>query len=244
MKIDRFCALLLAVAFAAIMTGCRPVKPVVKNETQPPKITLPSPSATLKVTPETIDKGQPAELSWTTSNATTVAIDGLGTVAASGSKKITPASSTTYHLTAQGDGGSTEANARVTVNIPTTDTTSHLTDQQLFEQNIKDIFFSYDNFDIRSDEAQIAKANADFLAQHPNIKFTIEGHCDERGSEVYNMGLGENRASTVRQALIDHGVSPDRIKVISFGKEKPFCTTAEEESCWQQNRRAHFVFSN
>jgi len=80
MKIDRFCALLLAVAFAAIMTGCRPVKPVVKNETQPPKITPPSPSATLKVTPETIDKGQPAELSWTTSNATTVAIDGLGTV--------------------------------------------------------------------------------------------------------------------------------------------------------------------
>src|SRR5215472_8822080 len=114
MKIERFCALLLAVAFAIVMTGCHPVKPVVKNDTQPPTITPPSPSATLKVTPETIDKGQPAELSWTTSNATTVAIDGLGTVAASGSKKITPASSTTYHLTAQGDGGSTEANARVT----------------------------------------------------------------------------------------------------------------------------------
>src|SRR5215470_7780736 len=124
MKIERFCALLLAFAFAFAMTGCHPVKPVVKTDTQPPKITPPSPSATLKVTPETIDKGQPAELSWTTSNATTITIDGMGTVAASGSKKITPASSTTYHLTAQGDGGNTEANARVTVNIPPTDTTT------------------------------------------------------------------------------------------------------------------------
>src|SRR5215468_8707230 len=138
MKIERFCALLLAIAFAFTMTGCRNRPAVAKTDTQPPKITPPSPSATLKVTPETIDKGQPAELSWTTSNATTVAIDGMGTVAASGSKKITPASSTTYHLTAQGDGGSTEANARVTVNISPTDTTTRLTDQQLFEQNIKD----------------------------------------------------------------------------------------------------------
>src|SRR5262249_47675376 len=99
MKIERFCALLLALAFATIMTGCHPLKPVVKPDPQPPKITPPSPSATLKVTPDTIDKGQPAELSWTTRNATTVTIDGLGTVAASGLKKITPASSTTYHLT-------------------------------------------------------------------------------------------------------------------------------------------------
>lgn len=240
---NKFYALLLGFAFALIMTGCHHNTPVAKTDTTtPPKITPPSPTATMKVTPETVDKGQPAELSWSTQNAATVTIDGLGTVSASGTRRITPASSTTYHLTAQGEGGSSEASARITVNIP--DTTSHLTDEQLFAQNMKDIFFSYDNFDIRTDETQIANADANFLTQHPNIKMVIQGHCDERGSDEYNMGLGENRASTVRKALIDRGVNADRIRIISLGKEKPFCTTAEDESCWQQNRRAHFVFSN
>ena len=193
--------------------------------------------------PDTVDKGQPAELSWNTQNASTVTIDGIGTVPATGSRKITPDSSTTYHLTAQGEGGSTDASARITVNIPT-DTTSHLTTRQLFEQNVKDVFFNYDNYDIRDDELQIISADADFLAQHPEIKFVIEGHCDERGSEVYNMGLGENRASKVKDTLEQHGVSADRIKIISYGKERPFCTTGEDESCWQQNRRAHFSLTD
>lgn len=242
MKISKFCALPLAFAFA-IIAGCHHNTPVAKTDTNPPKITAPSPTATLKVTPDTVQKGQSAELSWSTQNAATVNIEGIGTVSTSGTRRITPASSTTYHLTAQGDGGNSEASARITVNIPT-DTTSHLTDEQLFAQNIKDIFFNYDNFDIRSDESQTANADAEFLSQHPNMKMKIEGHCDERGSDVYNMGLGENRATAVKELLVQHGVSADRIKIISLGKEQPFCTTAENESCWQQNRRAHFVFSN
>lgn len=242
MKISKFCALPLAFAFA-IIAGCHHNTPIAKKDTNPPKITAPSPTAALKVTPDTVQKGQSAELSWSTQNAATVNIEGIGTVSASGTQRITPASSTTYHLTAQGDGGSSEASARITVNIPT-DTTSHLTDEQLFAQNIKDIFFNYDNFDIRSDESQTANADAAFLSQHPNMKMMIEGHCDERGSDVYNMGLGENRATAVKELLMQRGVSADRIKIISLGKEQPFCTTAENESCWQQNRRAHFVFSN
>ncbi|HLJ27583.1 MAG TPA: OmpA family protein [Candidatus Angelobacter sp.] len=243
MKINQFCAILLAIALAVIITGCHHNTPMTKTNPQPPTITPPSPSATLAITPDTVDRGQPAELSWKTQNATTVTIEGVGTVSASGSRKISPANSTTYHLTAKGDGGSTDANARITVNIPT-DTTSRLTEEQLFEQNVKDIFFNYDNYDIRPDEVRIASANADFLAKHPDIKLVIEGHCDERGSEDYNMGLGENRASVTKETLVRNGVSADRIKVISFGKERPFCTTAENESCFQQNRRAHFVFSN
>ena len=244
MKINRFCAFAVAIAFAILLTGCHRNTTASNNDhTQPPAKTVPSPSATLTVKPDTVDRGQQVELSWNTQNASSVSIDGVGTVTASGSRKLTPASSTTYRLSASGDGGSTEASTRVTVNIPT-DTTSQLTEKELFEKNIKDIFFSYDNFDIRPDEAQAANADADFLAKHPNMKFLIEGHCDERGSDVYNMGLGENRASIVRQTLIDHGVSPERIKIISFGKEKPFCTSTEDESCWQQNRRAHFVLSN
>ena len=78
-------------------------------------------------------------------------------------------------------------------------------------------------------------------AQHPNIKFTIEGHCDERGSIEYNLALGDNRANSAKQALVAAGVGADRIQTVSYGKERSFCTEHNEE-CWQQNRRARFVY--
>lgn len=243
MKINKLSAIFIAVVFA-IVTGCHTTPKTTKNDvTTPPAIKPPAPSASLKVVPDTVDKGQPAELSWNTQNASTVTIDGVGAVSASGSKRITPDSSTTFHLTAQGDGGSTEASARITVNIGP-DKTTRLTDEQLFAQNVKDVFFNYDNYDIREDELAIVNADADFLVQHPNMKLVISGHCDERGSEVYNMGLGENRAGKVKEILEQRGVTADRIKIISYGKERPFCTTGEDETCFQQNRRAHFAFSN
>ena len=248
MKIRRHYAILTIFAFTLALTiGCQhtPKKPA-QETTAPaitPKTAPPSPSATLKVTPDTVDKGQTAELSWSTSNAATISIDGIGAVSATGSKTITPSSSTTYHLTATGEGGSTDASARITVNIPTAVVTNP-TDEELFAQYVKDIFFSYDNFDIRQEEMQTVTRDAEFLAQHPNIKLVIEGHCDERGSEAYNLGLGENRAATIKNTLVQHGVGADRIKVISYGKEKPFCSSAENESCWQQNRRAHFALAN
>jgi len=113
-------------------------------------------------------------------------------------------------------------------------------DEELFAQNVKDAFFDYDKYDIRADAQQALQADAQFLAQHPNIRFTIEGHCDERGSTEYNLGLGDNRANAARNALVQAGVSADRIKTISYGKEKPFCTQSNEQ-CWQQNRRAHIT---
>jgi peptidoglycan-associated lipoprotein len=85
------------------------------------------------------------------------------------------------------------------------------------------------------------QADARFLNQHPNINFTIEGHCDERGSTEYNLALGDNRANAVKNALAQAGVNASRIKTISYGKEKPFCTESNEQ-CWQQNRRGHFVY--
>jgi peptidoglycan-associated lipoprotein len=116
-----------------------------------------------------------------------------------------------------------------------------LTDEQLFAQNVKDIFFSYDNADVRADEQTDVSGDAAFLAGHPALKVVIEGHCDERGSDEYNLTLGESRADKIKNALIQQGVSSDRIKVISLGKERPFCSSAENDACWQQNRRAHFV---
>lgn len=116
-----------------------------------------------------------------------------------------------------------------------------LSDEQLFAQSVKDIFFSYDNADVRTDEQSILSGDTAFLVSHPALKVVIEGHCDERGSEEYNLTLGESRADKIKNALIHDGVSSDRIKVISYGKERPFCSSTENEDCWQKNRRAHFV---
>jgi peptidoglycan-associated lipoprotein len=234
---------LLAIAFTVIMAGCHHKQPVAKVTPPPPAVAPVAPAASVTVTPETVDQGQTVELSWKTENASKVNIEGIGPVSASGSKTLTPGASTTYRLTATGDGGSTDASARVTVNTPQKQV-SQITDEELFAQSVKDIFFSYDDAKIGQDQQSALNADADFLAKHPAMKLVIEGHCDERGSEDYNLGLGENRASTVKSILAQHGVGADRVRVISMGKEKPFCSTAENESCWQQNRRAHFVFSN
>lgn len=233
---------LCLVALMVILAGCHhkpaPAAPISEA---PPKIISPVPTASLKAVPESVERGESVELNWSTQNATAVTIEGIGTVAASGSQKITPQSSTTYHLTASGDGGSVDASARVTVNIPVAKV-PELTDAQLFAQNVKDIFFDYDVYNLRSDEQGTANSDAAFLAQHGGINLLIEGHCDERGSDEYNLGLGENRASTIKDWLMAHGVTANRIRIVSYGKERPFCTTAEDDACWSQNRRAHFVF--
>jgi len=120
-------------------------------------------------------------------------------------------------------------------------TTSNATEEELFSRNVKDIYFDYDKYDVRADQQGSLQGDAQFLQQHSNIHVTIEGHCDERGSTEYNLALGASRADGVKNALIQAGVGGDRIKTISYGKEKPFCTESNE-SCWQQNRRGHFVY--
>lgn len=234
---------ILAIAFGIACTGCHHKMTAANPATPPTPAAAPAPVASISVSPETVQRGQTAELSWNTQNASSVTIDGIGAVDASGTKQITAQESTTYHLNAKGDGGSTEADASLTVTEPTKPV-ARLTDEQLFEQNVKDVFFGYDNADIRNDEESLVNSDAQFLSAHPGMQLLIEGHCDERGSEDYNMALGDSRAKRVRDALVQQGISADRIKLISYGKEKPFCTTAENESCWSKNRRAHFVLEN
>jgi len=233
----------LAVSFALLLTGCHHNPQVAKtNPPTPPKPSV-APSATLTVSPQSVQRGETAQLAWSTQNASDISIEGIGTVVASGHRQITATESTTYHLVAKGDGGSAEANAHLTVTLPEPKTAG-LTDEQLFAKNIKDIFFNYDNADIRADEQSVVNANAQFLASHPDWRLMIEGHCDERGSEEYNLALGQNRAKQVMDALAKEGIGSDRVKVISLGKERPFCTSAENDACWSQNRRAHFVLQN
>ena len=210
----------------------------------PPPPAAPAPTASISVNPSSIQAGQSASLTWQTSNATDVSIDGIGAVQANGSQSVTPSDSTTYHLTAKGAGGTQEATARLTVTAapaPPPPPTPSVTDEDLFSQNIKDVYFDYDKADVRGDQLTSVQADAAFLNQHANINLTIEGHCDERGSTEYNLALGDQRASAVKTALTSAGISASRIKTISYGKEKPFCTESNE-ACWQQNRRGHLVY--
>jgi peptidoglycan-associated lipoprotein len=145
------------------------------------------------VSPNSIQAGQSASLTWQTSNATDVSIDGIGAVQPNGSQSVSPANSTTYHLTAKGSGGSQEATARLTVTQPPPPppppAAPTVTDEDLFGQNIKDVYFDYDKSDIRGDQQSSVQADVAFLNQHSNISFTIEGHCDERGSTDWHLKL-------------------------------------------------------
>ncbi|HEY4934877.1 MAG TPA: peptidoglycan-associated lipoprotein Pal [Terriglobales bacterium] len=230
----------LAVTLAAItITGACAKKKVAQVPPPPPPAPA-APAVSLTAHPDTLTSGQPAVLTWTTSNAADVTISGVGSVVASGSKQVKPTESTTYELTAKGPGGERETSARVTVTQSTATSAPGLTDQELFARSVKDVYFDYDKYTIRADEAHITAADAKFLNEHPNLVIVIEGHCDDRGSEEYNIALGDNRANTAKTDLVKLGIDPSRIKTISYGKEKPFCT-ADDESCWQQNRRDHFT---
>src|SRR5438093_1147058 len=111
---------------------------------------------------------------------------------------------------------------------------------QLFRQNVKDILFDFDKADIRSDQMPTLQGNATWLKNNANVRFTIEGHCDERGSAEYNLGLGDRRANAAKEYLISQGVAANRINTVSYGKERPVCRDPNE-SCYMKNRRDAFT---
>ncbi len=212
--------------------------------TPPPPPPPPTPTATLAANPAVIEQGQTTTLTWQTGNATDINISGLGIVQSSGSRTVTPGSSTTYTLTAKGPGGSQDASTRVTVNARVAQAAPPSpSDEELFARNVKDVLFDYDKSNIRSDQSSSAQGDGAFLAQHPSIKILVEGHCDDRGSEEYNLALGTSRAESLKQALLQQGISAERIKTVSYGKEKPFCSQ-DNEQCWQQNRVDHFSMAH
>jgi peptidoglycan-associated lipoprotein len=202
----------------------------------------PAPTAQITATPTVVSAGDQVVLNWRTTDATTVSIDGIGDVPTSGVKTVTPTTSTSYHLVARGDGGSADATARVTVNPPPAVVvpTNTMSAEDEFKANVQDIFFDYDTYDIRTDAQGILSRDASYLVSHADVKVVIGGYCDERGSNEYNLALGQNRADAAKNALVSAGVAASRIRVVSYGKEKPFCSESTEE-CWQQNRRDGFT---
>ena len=115
-------------------------------------------------------------------------------------------------------------------------------DQLNKEQPLGDVFFDLDQSTIKDEGRAALNTNAAWLKRWSNTRINIEGHCDERGTAEYNLGLGERRANAVKAYLVELGVPGDRITVVSKGKEAPFCTESNE-ACWSQNRRGHFIIT-
>ena len=112
----------------------------------------------------------------------------------------------------------------------------YLRDQGL----IGDVYFDFDRSELRAESTEQLARNANWLRDNPNYVATIEGHCDERGTNEYNLALGERRANAAKSYLVSLGIDGGRLTTISYGEERPVCAESTE-SCWQRNRRAHFV---
>jgi peptidoglycan-associated lipoprotein len=198
--------------------------------------------------PTTVEKGQPSSLRWSVTDATGIELDNnIGQVSPNGRRAVYPTATTTYTLTATGPGGTTTATTTVTVSSPPPPApvaaAPAQTAAEILAKQVQDLHFDYDKSDILPEEQSILQADANALktifSTDSNFVVTLEGHCDERGSAEYNLGLGDRRASAVRDALVAQGVPADKLKTISYGKERPLCTDTTE-GCYSRNRRAHF----
>jgi peptidoglycan-associated lipoprotein len=115
--------------------------------------------------------------------------------------------------------------------------------EQRLGSDVQDAFFDYDKSELNAESRDTLTRDASalkaILSEFPNATLMVEGHCDERGSAEYNLGLGDSRASSAKGFLVSLGVPADRLKTVSYGKERPQCTESSD-ACWQKNRRAHF----
>ncbi len=256
MTMRKISIVLLGFTLFLAATGCK--KKVAPPPPPPPPKEVPPPPPPPKVSisqfvaePSTIQRGQSATLRWEVSNATDISIsEGVGTVQSRGDRQVFPNNSTTYTLTAKGPGGTDWRSATVNVTVPPPPppppppAPAAKTMSELLSTGVQDAFFDYDKSDIREDARAALTRDSDALKtifrDLPGGTAVIEGHCDERGSAEYNLGLGDRRASAARDFLVQLGVPADRLKTISYGKERPQCTESNED-CWQKNRRVHFA---
>ena len=235
------------------LTGCKKkvaaAAPATPAPAAQPTARPPAPTITLRATSAAIDRGQTTSLQWDAKNAGAVTIQPeVGSVQSTGTRSVTPTSSVTYTATATGPGGSASDSARITVNVPAASAPARpaprpdvkVSADELLRQNVQTIYFDYDKAEVRPDQVSRLEADASWLKQQRNLKFTVEGHCDERGSEEYNLGLGDRRANVIKEFLIKQGVDQSSINTVSYGEERPVCMEKTEE-CYQRNRRGAFV---
>jgi len=253
---------LSAAVFAAVLlvsaAGCKKKAPVPPPPPPPPPAAAPAPpppAAAARINdftaePRTIERGQSATLRWSVANATDMSIDqGLGAIQANGNRQVFPAQTATYTLTARGAGGSDTRSVTVEVSAPPPPPpppppAPRISGADMLGREAQDAYFDYDKSDLRDDARQALTRDADLLkrilAADPSFTVVIEGNCDERGSAEYNLGLGDRRATSAKDFLVQLGVPADKVSSISYGKDRPVCTDATEE-CYQRNRHDHLT---
>jgi peptidoglycan-associated lipoprotein len=241
--------LLFLLVFVTFSCSKKPVAVQPPPPPPPPVVPPPAPTITLRANPATVERGQPVTLAWQAQNAATVQIDpGIGAVMATGNRMVNPASSVTYTAKATGPGGEATDIARVTVNVPPppppverpAPKPPDVSIDELLRQRVQDVLFDYDKSDIRPSEVAKLQASAAFFKEHSEVRVTIDGNADERGSQEYNLGLGDRRANTVKEFLVMQGVNANRMMTVSYGEERPVCRE-QTEDCYQKNRRAGFT---
>ena len=258
-------SILILLILALISFGCSkntPIPPPAPVVAAPPAPnvapTAPAPTITLRADSTTITAGQSVTLTYAATNATTVTIQpGVGVVqpATGGTRQVTPATATTYTATAAGPGGTASSagvsitvNARVAVPPPTPPAPTPVANTNrpplatIFTQTMVPILFDYDKSSVRASEEPKLLSMASWLKQNAAVRFTIEGHADERGGQEYNIALGDDRAAAVKKYLAAQGVTEVRMNTVSYGEERPVCREMNED-CWQRNRRAAFVMA-
>jgi peptidoglycan-associated lipoprotein len=241
---------LISALVLILAAGCHKKTPPPPPPPPPAPVTPPAAAPVINfftAEPTTVTTGQSSFLRWSVSNATNVQIDGIGQVSPEGRRAVYPTATTEYHLTASGAGGNVDARTTVTVSTPPAPAPAPAapteTPAEMLARQVQDVHFDYDKSDIRPEDQATLQADANALksifSMDSNFLVTIEGHCDERGSAEYNLALGDRRAAATKDALVAMGVPGDKLKTISYGKERPLCTDPTEE-CYARNRRAHF----
>src|SRR6266852_3940464 len=184
--------LFVMLAAAVFTFGCGKKKVTLPPPAPAPAPAPARPTVTLQASPASINKGESSTLSWNSTDATQLSIaPDVGAVTAQGSTKVTPSDTTAYTITASGPGGSASATANVTVNAPApVEQPKGPTDEEKWKAGVFDAYFDYDKADVRPDTRAALSKTAEFLKGNPAIRVTVEGHCDERGSTEYNLGLG------------------------------------------------------
>ena len=251
-------AAVFAVALFLSVTACK--KKVAPAPPPPPpapaKVEAPPPApaaariVNFSVEPRSIERGQAATLAWQVANATDITIDnGVGAVQANGNRQIFPANTATYTLTARGAGGTDTRSVTVEVTAPPPPpppppAAPKISGADMLSREAADALFDYDKSDIRSDAMQALTRDADLLkrifAADPTFTVMLEGNCDERGSAEYNLGLGDRRSTSAKDFLVQLGVPADKLRTISYGKDRPVCTETTED-CYQRNRHVHLA---
>ena len=209
-----------------------------------------APKLDARIEPPSIRRGESALLIWQAQHSDKVTIDhNIGAVDTSGRIKFFPDETTAYRIVADGTGGRTEKIVTVDVSVGPGGVSEEDvlpgSAEERFEQSVKPIFFSFDKATLGAEAKADLDSNVRWLqrAENLHLRFVLEGHCDERGSEEYNLALGDLRAQVVRGYLLEQGVDPSRISSISLGEERPFDSRRTEEA-WTLNRRVQFVLVN